>query len=170
MRVAPPRHLQHGTGKAGGQSHRHFLPADTTWGGGEYVERAVDERLEMIGNLNLFWQEGMAEDMILEERYDFAVGGAPLVFDMRRLSAGFQSAFVKAMNHQIERLCDLEAWSGRGAWPFVFCEEAHGYCTPATMTTSSPPVGTSTSRQSLSRTRPTFSIPASSARSTPCSP
>jgi len=105
-----------------------------TWGGGEYVERAIQSRLEMIGNLHLFWECGMAEEQTLEERYDLAVDGAPLVFDMRRLSAGFQTAFVRAMNHQIERLCDLEAWSGRGAWPFVFYEEAHGYCTPATMT------------------------------------
>ena len=105
-----------------------------TWGGGEYVERAIDSRLEMIGNLHLFWESGMAEDITLEARYDLAIAGAPLVFDMRRLSAGFQMAFVRAMNHQIERLCDLEARSGRGAWPFVFYEEAHGYCTPATMT------------------------------------
>ena len=105
-----------------------------TWGGGEYVERAIDARLEMIANLHLFWTNGMREEQTLEERYDLAVGGAPLVFDMRRLSAGFQTAFVRAMNQQIERLCDLEAWSGRGAWPYVFYEEAHLYCTPATMT------------------------------------
>ena len=105
-----------------------------TWGGGEYVERAIDARLEMIGSMKLFWQQGMADEQTLEQRYDQAVEGSLIIFDMRRLSAGFQSAFVKAMNHQIEHLCDAEARSGRGAWPYVFFEEAHGYCTAATMT------------------------------------
>lgn len=100
------------------------------WGGGEFVDPAIDRRLAMIEDQKLFWSRTTPQDKItsLNDVYERACDGQVIVFDMRELSSNMQEALVKSTNDLLERICANESKSGgAGRYPFVFFEEAHFY-------------------------------------------
>ncbi len=103
------------------------------WGGGNYVEDAIDNRLRVIHELSLFCLESQAEHPTnsFSRLYESACNGSPVIFDMRDLNTTLQSALVKSINKAIEGICTREARSRRGRFPFVFFEEAHFYISDA---------------------------------------
>ncbi|NMB67645.1 MAG: ATP-binding protein [Chloroflexi bacterium] len=103
-----------------------------TWGGNDYVEQAIKNRLDMINNMGLF-SAGSSNDqnLSISELYENACLGQPMVFDMRDLSSNLQNALVRSVNQTLESLCNTETLSGAGRYPFVFYEEAHFYISEA---------------------------------------
>jgi len=99
------------------------------WGGGDYVESAIDHRLEMIDGLNLFHSNSAPPNCCtsLQSVYDSMCSGSPLVFDMRELSSNLQQSLVRSMNRSIENICENETGTNGKRYPFVFFEEAHFY-------------------------------------------
>lgn len=104
------------------------------WGGGDFVVRAIDHRLELVERMRLFWsttEEVQATRLL--DIYDGACDGRPIVFDMRNLGTNLQKALVASMNRSIESICNLETNSETFRYPFVFFEEAHFYIDDATI-------------------------------------
>lgn len=98
------------------------------WSNNDYIQQAIDDRLRVIGNMNLF-STGQAPPQgstNFAAMYDQACTGEPIVFDMRSLNPTLQHALVRAINRQLEERCDEES-NGEGRYPFVFYEEAHFY-------------------------------------------
>jgi hypothetical protein len=106
-----------------------------TWGGGDFVERAIQSRLDIINNMSLFWSsvKPNANQLSLRELYDNACEGRPIVFDMRELGSGLQQALVRSVNQSLETICNDETKAGTNRYPFVFFEEAHFYIGEATI-------------------------------------
>lgn len=107
-----------------------------TWGGGDYVQNAIDSRLETIQSMNLFheYRQSTSNPSSIETAYDYAANGNPIIFDMRDLSSSLQRALVGAMNNAIKDICRREAGqNGQGRFPFVFYEEAHFYISDDTI-------------------------------------
>ncbi|MDX2159893.1 MAG: DUF87 domain-containing protein [bacterium] len=108
---------------------------NVTWGGGNYVQEAIDSRLETIQGMGFFheYQGNQAQPLNLAGMYALAAGdtknvGQPIIFDMRSLGSSSQRALVSAMNNVIKTICRDEASAtGNGRFPFVFYEEAHFY-------------------------------------------
>jgi uncharacterized protein len=105
------------------------------WGGGEFVQGAIDRRLGLVDGLGLFWSEAMGRARLtsLDSLYEGACEGRPLVFDMRHLTPELQEALVRSMVHALEGICERETHSGRGRYLFVFFEEAHFYVNESTI-------------------------------------
>lgn len=110
--------------------------------GGQYVNEAINSRLETIQSRDLFWDYSSSQGanrVAIATLYDHASGGRPIVFDMRNLSANLQRALVMAMNAILKEICASEARlehtgpngrhvpAGQQRFPFVFYEEAHFY-------------------------------------------
>lgn len=116
-----------------------------SWGGGDFVVRAIDDRLQMIEGMHLFWSSKTQGNNSLKitDLYDNACQGQPIVFDMRGLSQNLQQALVRSVNKYLEDICNAEskptqnqsapATPARNRYPFVFFEEAHFYVSEATI-------------------------------------
>lgn len=104
-----------------------------TWGGGDFVQGAIDRRLELVEHLGLFWSERMGRGSLtsLDVLYEQACAGSPIVFDMRHLTPALQEALVRSMVGALEGICERETKSGKGRYPFCFFEEAHFYVSEA---------------------------------------
>jgi hypothetical protein len=103
-----------------------------TWGGGSYVQQAIDRRLEMVENRNLFFNQSHQarglQPSNFNEIYDNACNNQPIIFDLQRLSIQMRSALARAIINLLERICEQEgAGKGQQRFPYVFFEEAHLY-------------------------------------------
>jgi hypothetical protein len=107
-----------------------------SWGGGEYVQLAIERRLAMVEDMGLFLQttnhqeynqdkEGQEVISDLRSAYENAVQGKPIVFNMRGMESKLQTILVQTVNKLIEDICEDEDKTGR--FPFIFYEEAHFY-------------------------------------------
>lgn len=111
------------------------------WGGGDLVEDAIKNRLDMIDRMGLFASgttdksnaasKPAPNNLSLAVMYDNAANGAPIVFDMRDLSSSLQQALVRSVNKSLESICNNEKEQGTNRYPFVFFEEAHFYISEA---------------------------------------
>lgn len=102
------------------------------WGGGEFVEDAIRNRLAMIERMNLFASEkDIRNQTSITALYGNATQGKPIVFDMRDLSSSLQQALVRSVNQSLENICNEETRQNTGRYPFVFFEEAHFYISEA---------------------------------------
>lgn len=100
--------------------------------GNQYVNQAIEDRLQAIENMGLFSDGIGTRDGVvanLESIYSDACDKRPIVFDMRDLGPTLQRALVRAMNGKIEDICNQET-EGDDRYPFVFYEEAHFYINP----------------------------------------
>lgn len=105
-----------------------------TWGGGDFVQTAILNRLEMIERMNLFaTSTSNTNQESLAALYENATQGQPIVFDMRDLSSNLQQALVRSVNQSLETICKEETQQQTQRYPFVFFEEAHFYISDATI-------------------------------------
>jgi hypothetical protein len=100
-----------------------------TWGGGDLVQNAIDNRLGMIQGMSLFWSRNTEGSPVtsVETIYGAACSGEPIVFDMRELGTTLQQTLVRSVVDTIENICEKETSNGTSRYPFVFFEEAHFY-------------------------------------------
>lgn len=102
------------------------------WGGGAYVQQAIDRRLEMAENLSLFFGQRHRDRGLRASDFDIiyneACSGKPIVFELRGLSIQMQRTLARAVINLLEDICEREGGqNGRRRFPYVFFEEAHFY-------------------------------------------
>lgn len=104
-----------------------------SWSNNELVQAAIDGRLEMVGNLKLFFSDlhrtrGL-QPSDFSRIYDDACSGRPIIFDLRNLTIQMQKALARAVIRLLEEICEHRegAPGGQGRFPYVFFEEAHLY-------------------------------------------
>lgn len=107
----------------------NFLKSQT-WGGGQYVEDAIANRIDVIARQGLFASSSASTQAAfssLAVAYANACAKQPIVFDMRELTPALQRSLVRAMNRALETICEGETKNNTNRYPFVFFEEAHFY-------------------------------------------
>jgi len=103
------------------------------WSDNELVQGAIERRLRLVNNLNLFRREIVVTRGVysnFNEIYEQSCNGHPIIIDLRNQSLKMQKALTTAIINQLEDICQTEAQDGgRNRYPFVFFEEAHFYIT-----------------------------------------
>jgi hypothetical protein len=111
------------------------------WSSQDLVQDAIRDRLLTVQRRDLFWESDPPESdpsdsdapdsetvvSSIEDTFESACKGSPIVFDMRELEPALQRALVRSVLSSIEDLCEAETTNGTGRYPFVFFEEAHFY-------------------------------------------
>lgn len=106
-----------------------------TWTGGNYVADAIDRRLEMVDNLNLFFNQSRHANRNpsnFDTIYQEACAGHPIIFELRGLNIQMQTTLARTVVTLLERICEQESrQNGQRRFPYVFFEEAHFYINEA---------------------------------------
>ena len=138
-----PLYLQLGEpGVTNGEDFEITIPElrGLRWSSQDMVQDAIRDRLLTIQRRALFWESDPpdSEDesdppdtktvvSSIEETFEDACDGSPVVFDMREMEPALQRALVRSVLGSIEGVCEAETTKGTGRYPFVFFEEAHFY-------------------------------------------
>jgi hypothetical protein len=106
-----------------------------TWGGGDLVAGAIDNRLAIVDRMALFWSTTTPGDPVtsISQIYENACDGRPAVFDMRELGTSLQEALVRSVLSAVEDICERETSNGTARYPFILFEEAHFYVSEDTI-------------------------------------
>jgi hypothetical protein len=96
------------------------------FGGGDFVTRAIVERLTKVKGMRLF-ADKPTKQSLLGTLQSIGEKGGTLVLDLSALKPRVQRGVAAGINRLLERFCEDEREAGTRRYPFVFYEEAHLY-------------------------------------------
>lgn len=104
-----------------------YLRDHVSWSRQGLVQDAIRQRLDLIADIGLFAQADELGGASLNELWESACAGNPVIFDLSSLSDTLRETLVKAVGNALERQCDLEVRRGTRRFPYLVADEAHFY-------------------------------------------